>query len=881
MTQTTLYQLRTTAGSAMCDTAYSNTVTVTVIPTATASDITINNDTICYNLNTTLTATASGITSPVFKWYSSQTENTPFHTGASYTTSALTTDTTFYISVSDTGLCENAQGDRQAVTVTLTSLPPESVFVDDIWYFGENTAGSAAGSPGIRFVKDSMGNYTAQDASGVSKVYSQENSLVVSSPYCDGQNIFYSSHNQLYNSLHQPMQNGTFAGHYSVADGLATCYMGDNKYLFFTVDNAAEIAPRALKAYVVDMNADNGKGARTGSEIIVEPTHANMSETIELLARAGTTNQYWLIYAHCNGSCASNYSNELRVRLVDVSNPNNPQIGPIYSRIPKRSGIFAYTLKASSQYNRLAIACQMNGIDIFDFDNSTGILSNLRSITGTSYNYGIEFSPDGNQLYATQYNAPGNLYQYDISGTLPVQVANSPIQYWTQTGSNYKGGGMKLGPDGKIYVSLWNSNKVGTISNPNATTTLSSRYNASAMTLSVTYNALPFSTGLTKPAIMGCNVNNIPVALSDSAAVCGVSATNKTITVNVISNDTDMDGDAIYLTEAEFANAADTALGSLTINADLGTVTLTLKSPQSLTATHVFYIIYSIKDNGLPASQCARGNLTIAVTPVAVLTSDTLLSICSGTTFSYTAQTGISGTTFSWTREAVNGISQSGSTGSGSSLTEILTNTTSSPVTVTYLFTMTTDSCTHTQSVRVMVLPLPEFTSVSDTTVCTAVTLSDLVSNIPLGSVIRFYRDVDGNTLLPSPRVDILSDTLYYVRVIDTATGCLSVMHTINIHQGSYPIDSPTTGPNSVCIGDTITLSNAAPEGGVWSISYPSTVAEIVSQGSDSVRIKGLTEGRAFVSYTIGTGYCQTTMTSKVKVISPAPPKIIIGLERP
>jgi hypothetical protein len=64
-----------------------------------------------------------------------------------------------------------------------------SAFVDDVWYFGQNTV-SGGKSPGIRFVKDGVGNYVAQDASGESNVYSNENSLVVSSPYCDGQNIF-------------------------------------------------------------------------------------------------------------------------------------------------------------------------------------------------------------------------------------------------------------------------------------------------------------------------------------------------------------------------------------------------------------------------------------------------------------------------------------------------------------------------------------------------------------------------------------------------------------------------------------------------------------------------------------------------------------------
>ncbi|MDR1984229.1 MAG: right-handed parallel beta-helix repeat-containing protein, partial [Prevotellaceae bacterium] len=77
--------------------AYEN---IAIRALADSTNIVINDTAICYNTAITLTPTATGVAIPVFRWYSSQTETYPFHTGASYTTSALTTDTTFYISVS-------------------------------------------------------------------------------------------------------------------------------------------------------------------------------------------------------------------------------------------------------------------------------------------------------------------------------------------------------------------------------------------------------------------------------------------------------------------------------------------------------------------------------------------------------------------------------------------------------------------------------------------------------------------------------------------------------------------------------------------------------------------------------------------------------------
>jgi hypothetical protein len=492
-----------------------------------------------------------------------------------------------------------------------------SAFVDDVWYFGQNLAGASPAykSAGIRFVKDGSGNYIPQDASGESNVYSWENSLVVSSPYCDGQNIFYSSHNQLYNSLHEPMKNGTFSGHTSVADGLAACYMGNNKYLFFTVTTCYD-SKKELRAYVVDMNGDNGKGERISiPNELIETSSYSMSESIDLIARAGTTSQYWLVYAHrSDAETANNYSNELRVRLVDVSDPDNPSIGPIHSRVAKADSR-TFSMASSQQHDRIAITdLDVGIISIFDFDNSTGTISARSTISGFPiYLYGIEFSPDGNQLYfAKFYLSDARLYQYDISGATPVQVTGSPLQFWSQTVHNYKGSGLKLGPDDRIYVTQSYTNKLGVISDPNATTSLASRYNIDGFTMSniSSYDGLQFSEGLTKPAIMSCNMNNAPTTQDDATTLC-VSSTSRTTKVNVLKNDADVDNNKIYLTNAEFVNSADATLADIAVNATDSTITLTLKNDVSVTAGHVFEIIYDVKDNGLPASQCATGKLRI------------------------------------------------------------------------------------------------------------------------------------------------------------------------------------------------------------------------------------------------------------------------------
>jgi hypothetical protein len=91
----------------------------------------------------------------------------------------------------------------------------------------------------------------------------------------------------------------------------------------------------------------------------------------------------------------------------------------------------------------------------------------------------------------------------------------------------------------------------------------------------------------------------------------------RTAKVNVLLNDSDIDAnDTVYLTGAEFVNAADTTLAYITVNAADSTVSLTVKPNADIGAGgHIFEIVYNVKDNGKPASQCATGTLTVKAYP--------------------------------------------------------------------------------------------------------------------------------------------------------------------------------------------------------------------------------------------------------------------------
>ncbi|MEA3424918.1 MAG: Ig-like domain-containing protein [Bacteroidota bacterium] len=92
-------------------------ITVNALPTISGVTGTLS---ICSGLTTTLTA-ASAASSPTYKWYDAATGGNLLYTGASYTTAALTTTTSFYVDVTNAGGCTSAS--RTTVTVTVNAFP--------------------------------------------------------------------------------------------------------------------------------------------------------------------------------------------------------------------------------------------------------------------------------------------------------------------------------------------------------------------------------------------------------------------------------------------------------------------------------------------------------------------------------------------------------------------------------------------------------------------------------------------------------------------------------------------------------------------------------------------------------------------------------------
>ncbi|MCE7053263.1 hypothetical protein LZF95_01155, partial [Algoriphagus sp. AGSA1] len=106
-------------GGTGCESASRTRIAVTVLPPATAADITTVDVEICEGESTTLTAGSGTVTNPVFRFYADADLTTEI---TDLTVSPAAT-TTYYVTVSGDGVCENSAGDAATITVTVHELP--------------------------------------------------------------------------------------------------------------------------------------------------------------------------------------------------------------------------------------------------------------------------------------------------------------------------------------------------------------------------------------------------------------------------------------------------------------------------------------------------------------------------------------------------------------------------------------------------------------------------------------------------------------------------------------------------------------------------------------------------------------------------------------
>jgi gliding motility-associated-like protein len=310
------------------------------------------------------------------------------------------------------------------------------------WYFGELA--------GIDF---NSGNPIAVTDS---KMVSNEGCATISDG--NGNLLFYTNGQTVWNSNHEIMINGTnLKGHFSSTNSAIIVPKPNDvgKYYIFTVDDLG--GPNGLQYTEVDMLIGGGLGAVTSTKNIVLD-----SPTLEKITAVKHQNDidWWVLSHKWN-------SNDFIAYRVTNSGVSSAVVSSVGAVITGDSENTVGNIKFSPNGKMLAIAhsYQNNRVELLEFNDVTGQVSNRISLTGFNGAfgvYGVEFSPDSNFLYVA--DSSGSIYQYQTN----VVTASEIISSKTEIANSISGlGAIQLAPDGKIYAARENSSTLGAITNPN------------------------------------------------------------------------------------------------------------------------------------------------------------------------------------------------------------------------------------------------------------------------------------------------------------------------------------------------------------------------------------------------------------------------------
>ena len=279
---------------------------------------------------------------------------------------------------------------------------------------------------------------------------------------CDyaGNVIFYTNGEQVWNKNHQVMPNGSgLNGSYSsTQSGLVVPKPNSpNEFFIFTSDY--EGRSEGLQYSIVDMTLDNGLGDITQKNIqLVTPVTENLTAI-----KHGNTVDYWLITHKWN-------SNEFYSYLVTQNGVQQPVVSAAGGVHNGLVGNAIGQLKVSPNGNQIAIINRnQDAVEMFTFDNNSGIIGNPYSLTGFSSPglYGLEFSAKARRLYVTAYSGFANqshLYQFDLEAGSPAAINNS-LTTIADFAEVYIGA-LQIGPNAKIYLSRRSTPYVGVINDP-------------------------------------------------------------------------------------------------------------------------------------------------------------------------------------------------------------------------------------------------------------------------------------------------------------------------------------------------------------------------------------------------------------------------------
>ncbi|MBL0341516.1 MAG: T9SS type A sorting domain-containing protein [Bacteroidetes bacterium] len=199
---------------------------------------------------------------------------------------------------------------------------------------------------------------------------------------------------------------------------------------------------------IVDISHNGGLGVVTQKNIQLQ-TFANV-DCLNAI-KHGNGRDWWVIFRESGGTPGNPNSDfyQYLITPAGISNVSAQNVGSTNS-----TNLGKITFSKSG--DKMIYNSYRGMIELYDYNRCTGIISNPITLFQETilppYNHfwGSEFSPDGSKLYVTISDQTSYLFQFDLNAP---NIAGSIDTLWS---TNFPGeaiGGLKRGPDGKIYES--------------------------------------------------------------------------------------------------------------------------------------------------------------------------------------------------------------------------------------------------------------------------------------------------------------------------------------------------------------------------------------------------------------------------------------------
>jgi gliding motility-associated-like protein len=327
------------------------------------------------------------------------------------------------------------------------------------WFFGQKAGFSFAIPPSDRQpIPRTDGNMEAEAACAVASDQSGP--------------LFYTNGSSVWNKEHEVMSNGDNLGFGAqTRHGVVTVPDPGNPnlyYIFYTtsIEKYEERKDSlSLRYAIVDLSANGDKGAVIRKSILLSTPNVPVTEHLAAVRHSNGTD-YWLI-AH-----EANSNNFLTYRISPGSiSPRaiTSAAGNRYDFIRQRRelrGMIKLEPRSVGNVASLRMAVTRQGasnFELFYFAASSGRISDPMAINSPNL-YGVEFSPSGEYLYATQADN-SDIIRFNIGKSTAGEISNSRESVGTAFG---KVGSIQLGPDGRIYIASAGEGNLSMIRNPNA-----------------------------------------------------------------------------------------------------------------------------------------------------------------------------------------------------------------------------------------------------------------------------------------------------------------------------------------------------------------------------------------------------------------------------